>query len=107
MRVTESTTQLYFFASLNLPNTANVKVINETTKSVVYEKPNRTITATSFYFSISDNAGFNFTDKENYILEIEVDNAIKYRATLYCINDLPKVYNENKQIKTTQEYITI
>lgn len=107
MRVTESTTELYFYASLDLPKTANVRVINETSKDVVYEKPNRNITSTSFYFSINDSAGFNFTDKENYILEIEVDNAIKYRATLYCIDTLPKVYNENKQIKTTQEYITI
>lgn len=107
MRVTESTTQLYFFASLELPNTANVKVINESSKEVVYDNESLPITADSFYFSITDASGFNFTDKEHYILEIQVENTIVYRATLYCIDELPKIYNDNKQIKTTQEYISI
>lgn len=107
MRVSETTIKLYFYATVKLPKTANVKIINETSKDIIYNESGLTITRDSFYFSVTDTNGFNFNDKEHYILEIEIDNSIKYRATLFCINTLPKVYNGNKQIKTTQEYITI
>lgn len=102
MRATSNDTKLYFFAPVFKNANVTVKLFNETSKAETYQNT-LTINVESFYSFIEDVNGFNLTDGNNYILEIN-DN---YRATVYCVDVLPKVYNKEKRINTNNEYITI
>jgi len=108
MRVTDQTKTIDITLrneSLSNDN-ARLIVINETSGADVYDKPVN-IDKFSYYYQINDNQGFNFTDKENYIVEVYINQELEFRATAYCINEVPKVYNQQKRINTNNEYITI
>ena len=108
MIVTDSTTELNITLRSNslIVDDAVISIKNETSGAETYTGT-LTVSESSFYYTITDLAGFNFTNNENYILEVSFNNIVEYRATLYCINNLPKVYNTQKRINTNNEYITI
>ncbi len=101
MRVTESTEYLFFVAPIS--GVQSVKIVNETTKAVVFEQDLEVNNLHFFNFVGVKGIDFNLKDKEHYQLFIG-DN---YRATIFCYNDLPKVNNKQNRIKSSQQYIQI
>jgi uncharacterized protein YjiK len=105
MIVSENTQTLEFKIGYKA-DSVDVSIVNETTKEEVYNKP-RNVSKLSYYNTITDNSGFNFTDQNNYILELRDNGTLVYRATIYCFNELPNQYHKGNRINTDNEYITI
>ncbi len=102
MKVKPDTTELFFFAQIETSSPVEVRIINEETKKVVYNKP-KSIQTSSFYNILVDNQGFNFADNNSYILEVGGN----YRATIFCFEETPKRYTKGKSVNSNEEYIVI
>ncbi len=105
MIVSENTKTLDFKIGYEV-STVQISIVNETTKEVVYNK-SKSVNDVSYYNTITDNQGFNFSDQNNYIIELTDNGNVVYRATVYCFNELPNKYHKGNRINTENEYITL
>lgn len=106
MIVTESTTTLHFIPSEAL-TTARVVITDDFRNVDVYDEE-LSLNKVSYYYNVTDANSFNFKNNEHYILEIFEGSELRYRASLYCYDLIPKRYIETKDLgDANNEYITL